>query len=293
MRAVVRFASLFLVLATTFAVVVFAQWIAGRDARASAGAGVMRPPEPRVLPADVAALQPGDLLVERPLVPVAATGPGTRDDAADRLRFGIDCRPGVGVTPRGAKWLEVAIAASCYPGAILAVRTGPLEVPVRTGPDGAARVLLPALAGAGTIDVRAPAEDVVTVPSPGGSVTSLIALSSVSGQAQLHLLAPGAAYGGPGHIQADATGNLGMVRMGAPGTRLVDAFPDPSPDMAASVEVPVTAANCGRDIEAKLLRYADGQSRVHALSLSVPDCDAIGEFLVLKMPPLPRIIARN
>lgn len=293
MRAVVRFVSLFCVLATTFAVVVFAQWIAGRDARASAGAGVLRPPEPRVLPAEVAALQPGDLLVERPLVPAAATGPGPRDDAADRLRFGIDCRPGVSLAPRGAKWLEVSVSAPCHPGALLAVALGPLDVSLRAGPAGAASVLLPALASARTVTVRAPGEDPVTVPSPGGAATELIALRSQAGQARLHMLAPDADHGSAGHIRADAAGTLGMVRLGAPGTRIVEAAPDPAPGMAISVEVPVTAQNCGRDVRAELLRHAGGRTRVHSLSLSVPDCDAIGEFLVLKIPPLPRIIARN
>ena len=44
----------------------------------------------------------------------------------------------------------------------------------------------------------------------------------------------------------------------------------------------MTASNCGREIEAQSLEIGpDGTLKTRNLTLSVPDCDAVGSFLVL------------
>ena len=50
-----------------------------------------------------------------------------------------------------------------------------------------------------------------------------------------------------------------------------------------SIETEVTAYNCGKDIAGETIqRQADGKMNSVTVTLAVPDCDAIGEFLVLK-----------
>jgi len=49
-----------------------------------------------------------------------------------------------------------------------------------------------------------------------------------------------------------------------------------------TVEAEVTASNCGLEIEAQSLEIsAGGRLKTQNLTLSVPDCDAVGSFLVL------------
>lgn len=52
--------------------------------------------------------------------------------------------------------------------------------------------------------------------------------------------------------------------------------------MALSIEAEVTAGNCGQDISAQAIELRrDGTLRTRELSLAVPDCDGVGDFLVL------------
>lgn len=117
---------------------------------------------------------------------------------------------------------------------------------------------------------------------------------------ELHAREYGAEYGSDGHVwsgaarevTAAALGQGGfMMRLGAEDTfapRIVEVYTFPSGtasrdgDIALSVEAEVTAQNCGQDIEAQSLEVqADGSLRTQYLTLAVPDCASIGDFLVL------------
>ena len=53
-------------------------------------------------------------------------------------------------------------------------------------------------------------------------------------------------------------------------------------DVALSVEAEVSEANCGLEIEAQALELrGDDPVKTQNLTLAVPDCDAVGNFLVL------------
>lgn len=117
---------------------------------------------------------------------------------------------------------------------------------------------------------------------------------------ELHAREFGAEYGQPGHQWSGGAQNRdGLVR-GENGlvTRLGDSL-TAEPLMAEvytfprgksarfgnvdiSVEAEVTGSNCGREIEAESLEIFGGrQMRTRNLTLSVPDCSAVGSFLVL------------
>jgi hypothetical protein len=51
--------------------------------------------------------------------------------------------------------------------------------------------------------------------------------------------------------------------------------------IALSVEAEITDANCGRAIAAQSIRI-DPLSEPTAIDLNMPECSAVGEFLVLK-----------
>ncbi|MBL4769216.1 MAG: hypothetical protein JKY94_16170 [Rhodobacteraceae bacterium] len=120
-----------------------------------------------------------------------------------------------------------------------------------------------------------------------------------SGQSvfQIHAREFGADYGTPGHIwigmdesvSPDQHGSI--VRLGnldalAPYLAEVYTFPrsmsERSGIVSMSIETEVTADNCGREVVAQTIELGLGQQlRTRDLVLSVPECTAIGDFLVL------------
>ncbi len=128
----------------------------------------------------------------------------------------------------------------------------------------------------------------------------------------LHALEFGAGFADDGHVWSDARRNVAAAADGDRGflTRLGDAgqpdafmaeiytFPSQMAgrdgDVALQVDAEVTALNCNRDIEAQALQVDDaGALKVQDLTLMMPKCDAIGDFLVLKNLLNDLTIARN
>ena len=114
---------------------------------------------------------------------------------------------------------------------------------------------------------------------------------------QIHAREFGAEYGSDGHIWFGMDENFSpdqhgtIIRLGesqalVPHMAEVYTYPSAVSDKAGTVsmtiEAEVTANNCGRDVEAQTLEISGG-SRLHTseLLLTVPECDAIGDFLVL------------
>lgn len=117
---------------------------------------------------------------------------------------------------------------------------------------------------------------------------------------QLHAREFGADYNSDGHVWSGATrdATFGVTGRGGYLTRLGDpsavdglaaevyTFPvsasQSSGDVAVSVETEVAENNCGLEIEARTLQTLSGKDITSKdLTLSVPECDASGNFLVL------------
>ncbi|WP_224824317.1 hypothetical protein [Cognatishimia sp. MH4019] len=118
---------------------------------------------------------------------------------------------------------------------------------------------------------------------------------------QLHAREFGADYGEEGHVWSEttrdasvaATGQGGFITTlgsGSDDTALLaeiysfpTGFMTDDGEVALSVEAEVTAKNCARDIEAQSIQISpEAEPAVVDLVLSVPGCDAVGDFLVLK-----------
>ncbi|MFW2545529.1 translocase [Primorskyibacter sp. 2E107] len=118
---------------------------------------------------------------------------------------------------------------------------------------------------------------------------------------QLHAREFDADYFTSGHIWSGAAGDLAaaaagesgfLVRLGqsdAPEALIAEVYTFPSGtakksgDVTLSVEAEVTNGNCSRQIEAQTLDLrAGGTLRVGDLTLEIPECDSVGDFLVLK-----------
>lgn len=117
---------------------------------------------------------------------------------------------------------------------------------------------------------------------------------------ELHAREFGADYGSEGHVWSGAmrdmtyavTGQGGFISTlgdpDVPDGLLAEVYTFPANavqnegDVALSVEVVVGQNNCGVEIEAKTLQTFSGKDITSRnLTLSVPDCDATGNFLVL------------
>lgn len=117
---------------------------------------------------------------------------------------------------------------------------------------------------------------------------------------QIHAREFGSDYDGAGHVWAgkprDAaaaiTGQGGFITVNGdlsasePLVAEVYTFPAAMENrdggVALSVEAEVIQANCGQEIEAQSIELrASSKIRTQDLTLAVPDCDAVGSFLVL------------
>ena len=118
---------------------------------------------------------------------------------------------------------------------------------------------------------------------------------------QLHALEFGAGYDDAGHIWAASTGALTDALSGAGG--FLSALGNPAVsdglkaevytypsgqnardgDVVLNVEAEVTPRNCGREVAAQSIQIAPRQTaKAIDLTMMMPSCDAVGEFLVLK-----------
>lgn len=114
---------------------------------------------------------------------------------------------------------------------------------------------------------------------------------------QLHGFEDGSDFGGPGDVSAatphqpiagaPAKGGfltlLGDATTDLPMLAQVYTYPKDSnikPEIV--VEAAVTEATCGRELLGQTLQTTAGTVKVSDVSLAMPDCDAVGDYLVLK-----------
>jgi len=117
----------------------------------------------------------------------------------------------------------------------------------------------------------------------------------------LHAREFGAEYGDPRHIWSERPGDivdgvtghggfliqLGDSSLENPLVAQIYTFPSGMAkeigDIALSVDIEITASNCDKDIEAQTLQTSRGEKiAVQTLDMSMPTCDAVGDFLMLK-----------
>ncbi|HEY9040322.1 MAG TPA: hypothetical protein VIN05_15425 [Roseovarius sp.] len=184
-----------------------------------------------------------------------------------------------------------------------------------TDAGGHASMLVPALAKSAVFIVAFPNGDGAVASA---DVESLDDFQRVAIQwqgdsgVQLHAFEFGAEMGSDGHVWAAARrdvaaaveGDRGFMTLlgdaAQPEALMAEIYTLPSrPNgrdgaVALQVEAEVTQANCAKDIEAQALQMRPGGTlNVQELTLAIPECDAVGDFLVLKNLLNDITIARN
>ncbi|MDZ7710065.1 MAG: hypothetical protein U5K36_08415 [Roseovarius sp.] len=212
----------------------------------------------------------------------------------------FSCEAEMTASVRAAAVVRLDLEAACRPNARFTLHHNGMMVSVLTDEHGRARVDVPALTqsavfiaafedGKGAL-ATAQVDDLALydrfVVQWRGDARSL----------RLHAFEYGADFGLPGHVwskagQDEAEGFVVRLGDNVPGSALraeIYTFPTAGATregtVALRIEAKVTEDNCGRDLEAQGIS-TDGEGvglRVRDLVLPMPDCAALGEYLVLK-----------
>lgn len=214
------------------------------------------------------------------------------------------CDATLTAAPLPGAMAALRLSAPCHRDARAVIHHRGMMFSVLTDDQGLAQVDVPALS--------ARAVFVAGFEDQTGAVASLdIAdLETVSrvvvqwqgpGGFELHGRSEGAAYGGAGDIwrdhPADAAGAAVLTALGGEGADPLSAeiysFPATSAPIV-TVEAQITDANCGRLIAAQsLLKTMGAQLRNVDMTVTMPGCDAVGDYIVLpNLLAEPRIAAR-
>lgn len=196
--------------------------------------------------------------------------------------------------------IGITLLAPCHPDQRVVLRQGGLAVTGQTTATGALFTALPAFETEAAVEVAfangTTAESSISVPD-----LASLRRFGVQWQAddafQVHAFEGGASYGTPGHVSAadpqrppvgmQATGGfltlLGDASTDNPLLAEVYTFPaDPAAKPEVIVEAAVTDKTCGRELLAETLTSSGGSVFVTDLTLAMPECDAVGDYLVLK-----------
>jgi len=248
-------------------------------------------PQPRLLPAEpvtLAALddQPIDDLPKEEPAPTFA------------------CEITLSAQPMAAAMVKLMLEAPCMANERFTLHHNAMVFAEATDAEGRAELAVPALsASAVFIATFATGNSAVATAELGTLEYYDRAVVQWSGPAglQVHALEYGADYREAGHVWAGAAHDMAraakgeggfVVRLGDAGLfnpRMAEVYTFPTGTalkdgaVTLSLEAEVTDANCGKDIEAQSLQKS-GTDRMRAreIVLAMPQCEAVGDFLVLK-----------
>ncbi|MFZ5963110.1 translocase [Thalassococcus sp. BH17M4-6] len=255
------------------------------------------------LPQDRSAVEPlPDAKIERAAVESAPVE--AMDLPQDKTGGGFDCEVTLNASPVAGAMVTLDLAAPCMGSERVTFHHNGLMFTEVTQPDGTLQISVPAMSEQAMFIASFDNGDGAVAQA---NVTSLPFYDRVAvqwkGQSglQLHAREFSADYFTDGHVWAAAAGDVAQAAQGKGGflTELGDdaspealqaeiySFPAgttrQSGDITITVEAEITQANCNSDVEAQTLELHQGANlRVRDLTLAMPECDTVGDFLVLK-----------
>jgi len=215
-----------------------------------------------------------------------------------------ECAPTLDAAPGAAAMVSLRLSAPCHRNERATIHHNGMMFSAVTDVAGRAEIEVPALSER-AVFIAAFADETgaaATVDVPSLAFYDRVVLQWRGEPAfHIHALELGADYDTPGHVWAQAPREPAVAARGEGGflTRLgagataeplmaeIYTFPTGMTQgdgtIALSVEAAVTAATCGRDLEAQSLQVRPGEEmRVLDLVLSLPECEAVGEYIVLR-----------
>lgn len=201
------------------------------------------------------------------------------------------CPASLGLAAGPMAMIALDLHAPCLAGARAVIRHAGLAVAETLDDRGRLALDLPALDARGQVTVLLPGgpelRDSVAMPS----VARLrrLAVQWIADDAfQLHGMEGGAGYGEPGDVfagnPASPAGGY-LVTLGDPASSLpmmAEIYTWPAGvTVRPVIEAAVTEATCGRELMGETLLADRGTVTATDLTLAMPDCDAVGDILVL------------
>jgi len=206
-------------------------------------------------------------------------------------------------TPIAGAMVQISMDAPCAPNERLTVHHNGMMFTYATDDSGNASMTVPALAEQAIFIMAFSSGDGAVAQATVADIAEydrVVLQWRGNAGFELHAREFGAEYGQPGHMWSGVASDVDGFASGKNGliTRLGDTL-SADPQMAEvytfprsmsarpgiidmSVEAEVTADNCGLEIEAQSLEMmGEGALKTRNLTLSVPECDAVGSFLVL------------
>lgn len=204
-----------------------------------------------------------------------------------------DCMPELTASTEPGAKVALTLRAPCDTGARVVVAHGGLTVTERVATNGRMLLEIPALDQAGQFEVRFAdgrrVQVVHQVPDLASVKRFAVQWLGPDGFV-LHGLENDADFGQPGDVSPINPGPVrtggALVSLGDPATEtplMAQVYTYPAAGTAdIVVEAPVTAANCGQVMLGQTISSLEGMAQVVDLTLAMPDCSAVGDFLVLK-----------
>ncbi len=210
------------------------------------------------------------------------------------------CTDSLALQAQPAGLISVQLSASCHELERVVLHHAGLAVTGKVGTDGTLTMVVPALTAAGTVDI---------LFADGSRVSQSVAVPEAATLRRfgvqwqgtdafvVHGFENGADYGQTGDITLrnpgvptdDALGAGGFLTTLGDGTvdnpllAQVYTYPaNPALHSDVVVEAAVTNATCGHDLLGQAITAANDHSNVTDLTLAMPDCSGVGDFLVLK-----------
>lgn len=220
------------------------------------------------------------------------------------------CPVSLELLDEGNAMIGGTLLAPCLPDQDLVIAHAGMVFSAKTLSTGALFFSLPALKSDGQVDIRFSDGETATaaVPMPDGAAVQRVAVQwPFEDGFAIHAFEDGAAFGAQGHIWQD-TPNLPAAGALAKGG-YVHLLGDGSVDMPLMTqvftydavtptevlfEVAVTETNCAGEMMGDVLFAKGGAVEKSEITVAMPPCDALGEYVHLGFtPPSPALALAN
>lgn len=248
-------------------------------------------------------------MMAEPIAPEAMTSPMSfeiapearvLDTPLERSELGLPCEISVTANAMPAAMVALDIMAPCRSFAPVRITHSGLEFEAETDALGLLTLDIPAFETPAffTVMFEDGVEQTAMIGLPDLPEFDRIGLAWRGDMGlELHAMEFGAEYGGAGHVWQNApattdaalTGAGGFLTNIAMGETYAQIYTLPratlreGESVRLSIDAPITAANCSASVVARTLRSESaGPVDMTELTFTVPDCDAIGDVLVLQ-----------
>lgn len=231
--------------------------------------------------------------------PMQIEAPSDKTADATTARVPRDCTPLLALSPRPRAMIDILLSAPCRSDERVVLRHAGLAVTYSTNAAGALFASLPALSPEAAVSVLFAGGETAEarVNLPEAAEFRRFGVQWMGPQSfEVNAFENGADFGQPGHVSAASPHEpaqtmlpldgfltvLGDPSTDSPMLAEIYSFPGTPEPVPVLIEAAVTDATCGREMLGEVLTADRGTVRLSDLSITMPGCDAIGDYLVLK-----------